>query len=96
MDAVIRPGIDTPLYPSIFTNFELGSVAENPILIDEEHDKGNSPPPHATTSDSERPTRPPLLMRICPLGQELRMLPIMFIEIDLNNFHYRYYVCILR
>ena len=45
VDAVFRPGMDTPFSPSTFNNFEIGSMAENPILIDEEQDKENSPPP---------------------------------------------------
>ena len=44
MDAVFRPDIDIPFSPSTFNNFEMGSMAENPILIDEEQDKKNSSP----------------------------------------------------
>ena len=44
----------------------MGSMAENPILIDEEQDKENSPPPHPTTPVSEKPTQPPVLMRSRP------------------------------
>ena len=42
MDAVLRPGIDTPFPPSTFNDFEMGSMTENPILIDEEQDNENS------------------------------------------------------
>ena len=48
------------------------SMAEEPILIDEERDKENSlSPPHPTTPVSEKPTRPPVLMRIRPSGKRL-------------------------
>ena len=57
VNAVFIPGTDTTFSPSTFNNFEMVSMAENPILIDEEQDKENStPPPHATTPVSERPT----------------------------------------
>ena len=35
-DIVIPPGIDTPISPSTLNVFEMGSMAENPILIDED------------------------------------------------------------
>ena len=41
-DAVFRPGIKTHFTPSTFNDFEMGLVAENRILIDEEQDKENS------------------------------------------------------
>ena len=41
-----------------------GSV-ENPIVLDEEDEKENSPP---STPESERPTEPPRLMRSRPFG----------------------------
>ena len=43
VDAVLRPGIDTPFSSTAFDNLEMGGSAENPILLDEE-DKENSPP----------------------------------------------------
>ena len=36
-------------------------TVENPIVLDEEQDKENAPPP--TTSESVRPTEPPRLQR---------------------------------
>ena len=62
MDAVLRPGIDTPCSPSTFNDFEISSRAENPVLVDEEQDNENSP--HLPTIPvSERPNQPPVLMR---------------------------------
>ena len=43
VDAVFRPGIDTPFSPSTLNDFGMGWMAENPILIDDEQDKENSP-----------------------------------------------------
>ena len=45
----------------------MSSLAENPILIDEEQDKENFP--HLlTTPISETSTQPPVLIRSCPFG----------------------------
>ena len=67
IDAVFRRGIDTPFSPSNLNQFETGSMAEDPILINEEQDRKNSAP-HPTTPVSERPTRPPVLMRSRSFG----------------------------
>ena len=55
VDAVFRPGIDTPISPTAFDDLLMGGSAENPILLDKEEDKENSPP---RTPVSERPTQP--------------------------------------
>ena len=62
-DAVFTLSIDTPFSPSTFKDFEMGSKAENPLLIDEEQDKDNSSPRHPTTPFSERTTHSLLLRR---------------------------------
>ena len=60
MDAVFRPGIDTPLSPTTFDHFFMGDGSvENPIVLDEEEDKENAPPP--ATSEPVRPREPPRL-----------------------------------
>ena len=69
VDAVFRPGIDTPFSPTAFDDLEMGGSAENPILLDEEEDRENSPPP--TTLVSERPNRPPPLLRSRPFGTRI-------------------------
>ena len=74
VDAVFRPGIDTPFSPTAFDDLEMGGSAENPILLDEEADKENSPP-LTTTPVSERPTRPPALLRSCPFGRRIENVP---------------------
>ena len=45
LDAVFRPGIDTPFSPTTFDNFSMGDGSvENPIVLDdEEEDKENAP-----------------------------------------------------
>ena len=72
VDALFRPGIDTPSSPTTFYDLEMGGSAENPILLDEEGDKQNSPPP---TPVSERPTRPPALLRSRPFGTRKENIP---------------------
>ena len=67
MDTVFRTGIDTPFSPPALKEFELGSMAEIPILIDEEQDKENSPPIPATPV-SDGPFQTPVLMRNCHCG----------------------------
>ena len=57
LDAVFRPGIDTPFSPTAFDDLLMGDGSvENPIVLDEEEDKENAPP---TTPESVRPTEPP-------------------------------------
>ena len=51
----------------------MGGSAENPILLDEEEDKENSPP--ITTPVSERPTLPPALLRSRPFGTRIKNVP---------------------
>ena len=61
MEAVFRPGIDTPFPPTTFDDLSMGGSVDKPIVLDEEQDKENSPPP--STPDSVRPTEPPRLQR---------------------------------
>ena len=52
VDAVFRPGIDTPVSPTASADLEMRGSAENPNFPDEKPDKENFPPP--TTPVSER------------------------------------------
>ena len=70
--AIFRPDIDTPFSPTAFDNSEMRGSAENPTLVDIEKDKKNSPP---TTLVSERPTRPPALLRCRPFGTRIGNVP---------------------
>ena len=74
VDAVFRPGIDTPFSPTAFEELEMGGSAENPILLDEEEDNENSPPP-TTTPVSERPIRPPALLGSRQFGTRIENVP---------------------
>ena len=72
MDAVFRPDIDTPFSPTTFDDLSMGGSVENPIALDKEQDKENSPPPAPWTPDYVRPTEPPRLQRSCPFWNKNR------------------------
>ena len=74
MDAVFRPGTDTHFSPTTFDDFLTGDGSvENPIVLDEEEDKENAPPP--TPPESVRPTEPPRLQRSRAFGVRMENLP---------------------
>ena len=73
MDAVFRPGIDTPFSPTTIDDFLMEGSVENPIVLDEEEDKENAPTP--TTPESVRPTEPPRLQRSRAFGARKENLP---------------------
>ena len=60
MDAVFRPGIDTPFSPTTFDDLSMEGSVENPIVLDEEEDKENAAP---STPESVRPTKLTRLQR---------------------------------
>ena len=72
VDAIFRTGIDIPFSPTALDDLEVGASTENPILLDEVEDKGNSLP---TTPVSERPTRPTALLRSRPFGTRIAIVP---------------------
>ena len=74
MDAVFRPGIDTPFSPTTFDDLSMGGSLENPIVLDEEEDKENSPPA-PSTPEYVRPTEPPRLQRSRPFGTGIENVP---------------------
>ena len=74
MDAVFRPGIDTPFSPTTFDDLLMGDgLVENPIVLEEEEDKENAPPP--TTAESARATEPPRLKRNRAFGTRIENVP---------------------
>ena len=73
--AVLRPGIENPFSPTAFDDLEMGGSSENPIPLDKEEYKENSPSPPPTTPVSERPTRPPALLRSLPFGTRIENVP---------------------
>ena len=84
MHAVVRPNIVFLFSPSTFNDFETGSMAENPILFDEEQHKENFPP-LPTAPVSERPNQRPVLMRSRPFGPRSAIFPQYFCR---KLFHY--------
>ena len=44
MDAVFRPGIDTPFSPTTLENLSNEGSVENPTVLDEEEDRDSAPP----------------------------------------------------
>ena len=62
MDAFSEPKIDTTFSITVFNDLEMGEggSSKNPIVLDEEEDKENSPP---TNPVSEQPTESPKLRR---------------------------------
>ena len=85
MDAVFRLGIDTPFSPTTFDDLSMEGSVENLILLDEEEDLHQ----HPCLSD---PRNLPGCREVVILKQELKMYPIMFIEIWFNKY---YRVCVL-
>ena len=74
MDAVFRPGIDTPFSPTTFDDLLMGDGSvENPIVLDEEEDKENAPPP--STPESVRPIEPSRLQRSRAFGARKENVP---------------------
>ena len=72
MDAVFRPGIDTPFSPTTFDDLSMEESFENPIALDEEEGKENALPP---TTKSIRPMVPPRLQRSCAFGARIENVP---------------------
>ena len=74
MDAVFRPGIDTPFSPTTFDDLLMsdGSV-KNPIVLDEEEDKENAHLP--TIPESIRPTEPTGLQKSRAFGARMENVP---------------------
>ena len=71
MDAVFRPGIDTPFSPTTFDDLLMGDGSvENSIVLDEEEDKENAPPPSTPES-----AEPPRLQRNRAFGAKLEIVP---------------------
>ena len=73
LDAVFRPGIDTPYSPNTFDDFSMeGLSVENSIVLDEDEDKENAAP---STPVSERPTEPPRFLRNRAFAARMENVP---------------------
>ena len=91
MDAVLRPGMDTPFSPTIFDDLLMGDGwVENPIVLDEEEDKKMLLfRQHRSLLD---PPNLPGCREVKLLEQEWKMYPIMFSEVCFIKY---YCVCVL-
>ena len=74
MDAVLRPGKDTPFSPTTFDDFSMEGPVENPIVLDEKEDKEKSLSA-LSTPESVRPTEPPRLQTNSPFGTRIENFP---------------------
>ena len=74
MEAVFKPGIDTPFSPTTFDDLSIGGLGENRIMLHEGEDKENSHP-GPSTPKSVRPTEPPRLQRSRPFGTGIETVP---------------------
>ena len=89
MDAVFRPGIDTPFSPTTFDDLLVGDGSVgNPIVLDGEEDRENAP----STRESARLTEPPRVQRSRPFGTRIEKFLITFMEICFNKY---YCVCVV-
>ena len=76
IDAVFRPGIDTPFSPTIFDDLSREGSVENPFVLDEEEDKENAaPPPAPSTPEFIRPTEHHRLHRSRGFGARIENVP---------------------
>ena len=75
MDAVYRPGIDTPFSPSLFENIPVAGCAD--YLIKRLTMNKIKRYEYPTTPESQRPLQPPLLHRSLsrPFGTRLEKIP---------------------
>ena len=71
---MFRPGIDTPFSPTTLDDLSMGGSDDNPIVLDDEDQKENSPPA-ASTPESVRPTDFPRLQRSRPFGTRIEKVP---------------------
>ena len=73
LDAVFRPGIDTPFSPTTIDDLSMeGSSVGNPIVLDENEDKENAAP---STPVSQRPIEPPRFLRSRDFGARMENVP---------------------
>ena len=86
IDAVFRPGIDTPFSPTTFDDLLMGDGSvENPLCwMKRKTRKMLLLQQHPSLSD---PRNLPGCREVALLEQEWKMYPIMFLEISFNRFY---------
>ena len=72
VDVVIRPVIDTLFSSITFDGSEMVGSVKSRILLDNEEDKGTSPP---ASPVSEKANRHPVLKRSRPFGTRIEIIP---------------------
>ena len=75
---MFRPGIETPFSRTTFDDLSMEGSVENPIVLDEEEDKENAPPPVPSTPVSVRSTELPKLQRSRAFGARIENVPDYF------------------
>ena len=92
LDAVFRPGIDTPFSPTTFDDLLMGDGSvENPIVFEEK--KARRMLLIQEVPDLSDPRNLPGCREVELLEQEWKMYPIMFLETCFNRY---YRVCDLK
>ena len=89
IDAVLRPGIDTPFSPTTFDDLSMEGSVENLIMLDEEEDQENAAAP-PSTPESVRTTEPPRLQRNRALGARMENVP----DYLIGNFFQKVLPCL--
>ena len=74
MDSVFRPGIDTLFSPTTFDDLSMEGSVQNPIVLDEEEDKENAPPP-PSIPESVRHMDSPRVQRGRAFGAKIENVP---------------------
>ena len=74
MNAVFRPGKDTPFSPNASDDLSIEGSVDKPIVLNEEEDKETAPPP-PSTAESVRPTEPLKLQRSRAFGARIENVP---------------------
>ena len=72
MDAVFKPGIDSPFSPNTFDDLSMERSVKDPFLLDEEEDKETPPPATGEIVRHKEPTR---LQRSLAFGARLENVP---------------------
>ena len=90
MDAVFRPGIDTPFSPTIFDDLSMGDQLKTPWCWTKRKKRRILLHQHPTLSD---PRNLPDCRQVIHLEQEQKLFLHLFIE---NRFKKYYHVCVLN
>ena len=79
MDAFLQTSKETHFFPSTLDNYEMGSLAQNPVLTEKEEDWKNCPP-HPSRPVCQQPKESPRLLRTHSFGPRIETVPIFVSE----------------